>query len=108
MKEFLRQPWPWYVSGSLIGLTVPLLLILGNKHFGVSGCFRQVCAACFPANIPFFMYDWKKERWNLFYVAGIIIGGFLAANYAISPQTVAVHPALVQDLGKYGINDYSG
>ncbi|MDO5616391.1 MAG: YeeE/YedE family protein, partial [Cruoricaptor ignavus] len=31
MLEFIRQPWAWYIAGPLIGLTVPLLLILGNK-----------------------------------------------------------------------------
>ncbi|RYZ36820.1 MAG: YeeE/YedE family protein, partial [Sphingobacteriales bacterium] len=25
--ELLRQPWPWYISGPLLGLTVPALLI---------------------------------------------------------------------------------
>ena len=33
--EWLRQPWPWYVSGPLIGLMVPVLLLMGNKSFGV-------------------------------------------------------------------------
>ena len=106
--DIIKQPWPWYVSGSLIGLTVPALLLLGNKHFGVSGSFRQLCAACFPANIAFFAYDWKKELWNLFFVAGISIGGAIAANYGIVSQPVKVHPALVQDMAKAGINDYSG
>ena len=32
MIEFLRQPWPWYVAGLLIGLVVPLLLLVGNKR----------------------------------------------------------------------------
>ena len=29
MIEILRQPWPWWVSGPLLGLTVPVLLLLG-------------------------------------------------------------------------------
>ncbi len=36
MLEFLRQPWPWYVAGPLIGLVVPTLLLIGNKAFGIS------------------------------------------------------------------------
>ena len=35
MLELMKQPWPWYVAGTLIGLIVPGLLILGNKHFGI-------------------------------------------------------------------------
>ena len=61
MLELLRQPWHWSISGLLIGLTVPILLILGNKSFGISSTLRQVCAACIPANIDFFKYDWKKD-----------------------------------------------
>lgn len=43
--KFILQPWPWYVAGPLIGLTVPLLLILGNKVFGISSSLRHICAA---------------------------------------------------------------
>ncbi|HRX94375.1 MAG TPA: YeeE/YedE thiosulfate transporter family protein, partial [Chitinophagaceae bacterium] len=94
MLEFIKQPWPWYVAGPLIGLTVPALLLLGNKSFGISSSLRHVCAACMPANIPFFKYDWKKEVWNLFFVAGIIIGGFIAFNLLANPDPVIVHPNL--------------
>ncbi len=50
--EWIIQPWPWYVAGPMIGLTVPALLILGNKTFGISSSLRHICAACVPAGIP--------------------------------------------------------
>jgi hypothetical protein len=34
MLEFLSHSWPWYVAGPLIGLTVPALLLVGNKAVG--------------------------------------------------------------------------
>ena len=108
MPDFIRNPWPWYVAGPLIGLTVPLLLILGNKSFGISSSLRHVCAACVPANIPFFKYDWKKEIWNLFFVAGILIGGILAAQFLSNPNPVEVNPKLAAEMAGYGITDYSG
>jgi uncharacterized membrane protein YedE/YeeE len=108
MPDFIRNPWPWYVAGPLIGLTVPLLLILGNKSFGISSSLRHVCAACVPANIPFFKYDWKKEIWNLFFVAGILIGGILAAQLLSNPNPVEVNPKLAAEMAGYGITDYSG
>ena len=58
--DLIKQPWPWYVAGPLIGLTVPTLLIMGNKSFGISSSLRHICAACFPANIPFFKYPPQK------------------------------------------------
>lgn len=105
--EFVSQPWQWAPAGVFIGLTVPLLLLLGNKHFGISGNLRHVCAACFPANIPFFKYNWKKETWNLVFVAGIIIGAFIASQFLTTPDPIEVAPALTADLEKYGVNDYT-
>jgi uncharacterized membrane protein YedE/YeeE len=105
--EIIKQPWPWYVAGPLIGLTVPLLLIIGNKSFGISSSLRHVCAACLPANIPFFKYDWKKEMWNLFFVFGIFLGGVVAASFLANPNPVVVNPDLVIELAQYGITDYS-
>jgi uncharacterized membrane protein YedE/YeeE len=107
MLEIIKQPWPWYVAGVIVGLTVPALLILGNKHFGISANLRHVCAACIPANIPFFKYDWKKEVWNLVFVAGILIGGIISALWLQSPDPVAVHPKLAAELAAYGLADYS-
>ena len=105
--EWIKQPWPWYVAGPLIGLTVPLLLIMGNKAFGVSSSLRHICAACIPANIPFFKYNWRKEAWNLFFVAGILLGAIVATQWLNSGEPVVVNPKLVNDLQQYNIHDYS-
>ncbi|MEI7628046.1 MAG: YeeE/YedE thiosulfate transporter family protein [Bacteroidota bacterium] len=107
MIEWIKQPWPWYVAGPLIGLTVPALLLIGNKRFGISSSLRHICAACFPADIHYFKYDWKKEIWNLFFVAGIFLGGLIAAQLLANPQPIHVNPDLVTELKSYGITDYS-
>jgi uncharacterized protein len=106
MLEILQKPWPWYVAGPLIGLTVPALLILGNKSFGISSSLRHICASCLPADIPFFKYDWKKEIWNLFFVGGILLGGIIAAVLLKNPDPVVVHPNLANDLAAYGVTNY--
>jgi uncharacterized membrane protein YedE/YeeE len=105
--EMIKQPWPWYVAGPLIGLTVPTLLIVGNKTFGISSSLRHICAACFPANIPFFKYEWKKELWNLFFVFGIFLGGMLAMQLLANPNPILIHPKLESDLATYGITNFS-
>lgn len=107
MLEFLKQPWPWYIAGPIIGLTVPALLILGNKSFGISSSLRHICASCFPANIPFFKYDWRKEVWNLVFVFGIFLGGAVAINLLSNPNPVEVNPKLVAELADYGITNYN-
>ncbi len=106
MIEIIQRPWPWYVAGPLIGLMVPLLLLLGNKTFGISSSLRHVCAICLPQKIPFFHYDWRKEAWNLFFVGGVIAGGFIAATFLMNNQPVIINPKLVTELSSYGITDY--
>lgn len=108
MLETLQQPWPWWAAGIVIGLTVPALLILGNKHFGLSANLRHACAACFPAGLPFFKYDWRKESWNLFFVLGVVAGAFIASAFLTDPNPVQVAPELARELTSYGITDYSG
>lgn len=105
--EFIKQPWPWYIAGPLIGLTVPVLLLIGNKAFGISSSLRHLCAACLPANISFFKYDWKKEIWNLFFVTGIFLGGVVAINLLANPNPIVVNPKLVSELAGYGITNYN-
>ncbi|MBU1821628.1 MAG: YeeE/YedE family protein [Bacteroidetes bacterium] len=108
LLEMIRQPWPWYIAGPLIGLTVPALLLLGNKSFGISSSLRHVCAACMPANISFFKYDWKKESWNLAFVAGILIGGFLATQFLADPNEIVIAQATQDDLAALGLTSFSG
>lgn len=105
--EWIKQPWPWYVAGPIAGLTVPALLILGNKSFGISSSLRHICAACLPANISFFKYNWKKEIWNLVFVLGIFIGAVVAANFLSDPHAVSVQADLQNELAGYGITDFT-
>ena len=108
MKELLSQPWPWYVSGPLIGLMVPALLILGNKPFGMSSTLKHICAACIPNNAEFFKYDWKKEIWNIVLACGIICGGVLAGIVCQNPNPVRISENTVASLNAFGIKNYSG
>ena len=101
-SEWLHAPWPWYVAGPIIGLIVPALLIMGNKLFGISSSLRHICAAC-SANIPFFKYNWKKEIWNLFFVAGILIGGMVTAIWLSNPNAIYLTPTLTNSLAIHGL-----
>ncbi len=106
--DFLYKPWPWYVAGPLIGLTVPLLLLMGNKKLGVSSTLRQICAACIPSKLPLLNYDWKKESWNLIFVAGVLIGGFLGGVVFANPAAVAISSSTSAYLQSRGLTDLHG
>ena len=69
--------WPWYVAGPLIGLTVPLLLVIGNKALGISSALRHICAICIPGNVKFLKYDWKTYLWQLWFAGGLVLGGWI-------------------------------
>ena len=103
--DLLMKPWPWYVSGILISLVMALLL-WGNKSFGVSGNFRTLCTLC-GANkrAAFFKFDWKAQRWNLWVMAGTIIGGFIGANLLSDSTAVAISEQTVEILNSYGVQD---
>ena len=108
MFDILARPWPWYVAGPLIGFFVPALLLLGNRQFGISSNLRHLCAALAPAHVEFFRYDWKATgQWNLTFLAGILVGGFLAARLIGIPD-VAVAPEVKATLGRLGIRDFTG
>lgn len=102
--ELLRRPWPWYIAGPIIGLMVPLLLLAGNKMLGISSTLRQVCAMCFPANIPFLKYNWKDQLWNIFFAAGLLLGGFIGGILLKPVTPMPLSPATIETLQASGIS----
>jgi hypothetical protein len=105
--SFLRDPWPWYVAGPLIGLVVPALLLLGNKSFGISSNLRHLCAIANPKGCDYFAYDWRAHgSWNLLFLAGIVLGGALAA-WTSTGAPVAITVGTRDQLAALGITDFS-
>lgn len=105
--DFLTTPWPWYVAGPIIGLTVPLVYLYAGRKWGISSTFRDVCAATLPRNLDYFRYSWRTQgAWRLTMAIGLIAGGLLAG---ITGSTdVAISAATHADLANLGITDFSG
>jgi uncharacterized protein len=63
----ILQPWPWWLSGILIGLTVPLLYILAGKAFGISTSLQEAGALCVPNSKLEYLskFDRKGNLWTL-------------------------------------------
>lgn len=105
--DLLTQPWPWYVAGPVIGLTVPLVYLYAGRKWGVSSTFRDVCAATLPRNLEYFDYSWRSRgAWRLTMVVGLIIGGLVAS--LTGATDVAISEATRADLSALGITDFSG
>ena len=101
--EFISNPWPWYVSGPLIALVMFLLLWAGGE-FGVSSTLRTMCSIGGAGKgVEFFKFNWRSQIWNLVFVFGAMIGGFIASTYLSSPGPIGISEATVEDLTQLGV-----
>lgn len=103
LLEFIKQPWPWYISGPLIALVMYLLLKQG-KDFGMSNNLRTMCTVLGAGkSSSFFRFDWKTQAWNLFVVLGTVIGGFIAHYFLSDGKAAQINPESIADLKALGI-----
>jgi uncharacterized membrane protein YedE/YeeE len=107
MTDFLTGPWPWYIAGPLIGLSVPIVFLYSGRKWGISSTFRDVCAATFPGGSEYFQYSWRdRGAWRLTMAIGLVIGGFLAGLTTTDGQPISA--ATQADLGALGILSVDG
>lgn len=103
MLEF--QPWPWYITGPLITVTMAMLLLIG-KRFGISSNLRTLCTIGGADKLSdYFKFDWKSQRWNLVFVGGTLVGGFIARILLLRDAPVAINPTTAEALKGMGIAD---
>ena len=110
MLELLRQPWPWYVAGPLIGIVVPFIYWYGGKKWGVSSSLQHLCAAVLPAGIEYFRYDWKRRGgWHLAMAGGMLTGGFVGWRILSPPDhVIAISEGTRTRLAALGVEDFAG
>jgi uncharacterized protein len=104
----LTGPMHWSVAGVIIGLTVPALMLIDNKRFGLSSGFKHLCAMCVPIKVDYFNYDWKKEAWLFIMIGGIIFGAYLGGVVFANPDPVALSVSTQSYLSAQGINPNEG
>lgn len=105
MLELIREPWAWYVAGPMIAGVMFLLLFFG-KNFGVSANLRTMCSIGGAGRFSdFFRFDWKSQIWNLLFVIGSIIGGFIASEYLSTDVPMKLSEGVIADLEAMGISN---
>lgn len=103
MIEILSQKWPWYISGPLISLIMFLLMRIGGR-FGISSTLQTLCSIGGAGKkIAYFNINWKAQIWNLVFVLGALIGGFIAVNFLGGDENMSLSQATVSDLENLGI-----
>lgn len=103
MREFITQTWSWWFSGTMIAGIMFFLLYFGQS-FGFSANLRTICAAAgLGKKTKFFDFNWKAQTWNLVFLVGAIVGGFIANQFLSSGNAVEISQATINDLSKLGI-----
>ncbi|MDP3466874.1 MAG: YeeE/YedE thiosulfate transporter family protein [Daejeonella sp.] len=101
--EFILQPWSWWFSGIMIAAIMFFLLYFGQS-FGFSSNLRTICAAAgLGKSAKFFDFNWKAQTWNLVFLVGAILGGFITREFLSTDAPVLISEATIQDLSKLGI-----
>lgn len=76
---------PGWLAGAGIGLLMVAFYWITGKQLGVSRAYGNLCT--YTSSLPFFQQkEYTGNIWRLWFLAGIILGGFLA--------TVIAHPGV--------------
>lgn len=78
----LIQNWPFWLSGIIIGIEIPIMYYLLNRGPGISSGFGSILKLLIPKTKLSFMNAKRFEgklNDNLVFIIGIVLGGFLAA-----------------------------
>jgi uncharacterized membrane protein YedE/YeeE len=88
---------------------VMVLLLFFGKSFGFSANLRTICSACGAGKrVKFFDFDWRSQTWNLLFLVGAVVGGFISAEFLSNGEAVQISQATIQDLQELGISAPNG
>lgn len=103
MLEFIQQPWTWWVSGALIAGIMFTLLFFGQS-FGFSSNLRTLCSAAGGGKfVKFFDFNWRSQMWNLVFLIGAVLGGFITAQFLSDGKPVQISQNTINDLATLNI-----
>lgn len=105
IASWIQSPWPWYVAGPLISLVMWMMLFFGKK-FGVSSTMRTICSIGGAAKFSdFFNFNWRAQVWNLMFVLGALLGGYIASEFMIADQAIELSTSTKSALINMGMSN---
>lgn len=105
MYDIIKNPWPWYIAGPLITWVMVMLILLG-KNFGISSNLRTLCSMCGAGKYSdFFNFNWKEQSWNLIFILGTVLGGFIAAHFMSIQEPIQINNLTIELLEAQGFRN---
>jgi len=102
MIEMLSQPWSWWFSGSVIAVVMFTLLYFGES-FGFSSNMRTICSMAGAGKVAdYFDVNWRSGIWNLVFLVGAVIGGYISATWLSDGAPIVVAESTLGDLAELG------
>ncbi|MFY0608647.1 MAG: YeeE/YedE family protein [Cyclobacteriaceae bacterium] len=105
MNDIIHAPWAWYVAGPMITLIMVLMFFFG-KTFGVSSTLKTICSIGGAGRLgDYFDVDWKSTSWNLLFVLGALLGGYIASTFMAPEQAIDLSQSTILSLQELGITN---
>ncbi len=106
--EVLFSFWSWYVAGPVIALVMVFLILFG-KRFGVSSNLETACSLLGAGKISdYFKTDWKTQKWNLVFILGALLGGFISRQFLMTDETSHISAETKAWLSSIGFENAGG
>lgn len=103
--NIIAQPWPWLFSGFAIAIVMLTLIFFGN-YFGLSSTYQTICAILGAGKyVDFFKINWKEQLWNLVFVGGVVLGGWIASSFLLYYSEIALSDGTLHFLNDLGLNN---
>jgi uncharacterized membrane protein YedE/YeeE len=81
------------------------LLLFFGQSFGFSSNLRTICSVAGGGKfVKFFDFNWRSQIWNLVFLIGAILGGFIAHQYLSDGAPVQISENTISDLKTLGIS----
>ncbi len=79
----------------------PVLWIFSN--------LRTICTIAGAGKLAkFFDFNWRSQTWNLVFLVGAVLGGFVSREFLSSGAPVQISESTIRDLGELGFTPPQG
>ena len=84
---------------------IMFFLLYFGQAFGFSSNLRTICAAVgLGKKVKFFNFNWRSQTWNLVFLVGAILGGFVSKQFLSGKnEVIKISEATIYNLNELGM-----